>query len=231
MNPHYLERNVSHSRVRSSVSQHLLLSYNKSFAAVLRSQHEGKGVRCVAVWSVGRVNRAPAAPCCARACCASQQGTQGSRRRPLRLYFSSCRSGGTQAMALLAANPAVRELLVRPLAIRLGSLRRYIESASADAGGKAGSGALQRLPMTAPGVMPAPGSEGDLSGLPGAGGGGGGAAARAQRAATLRHLRSAALQHVLSGEAPPAAEERELETATTLRTLASVAMDLVKQLA
>lgn len=34
------------SSVRSSVQQHLLLSYNKSFAAVLRGQHEGKGIRC-----------------------------------------------------------------------------------------------------------------------------------------------------------------------------------------
>lgn len=29
----------------SSVKQHLLLSYNQSFAAVLRAQHAGKGLR------------------------------------------------------------------------------------------------------------------------------------------------------------------------------------------
>lgn len=38
------------------------------------------------------------------------------------------RSGGVEALALLTSNPAVRELLVRPLAIRMVSLRRYIHS-------------------------------------------------------------------------------------------------------
>lgn len=41
-------------------------------------------------------------------------------------------SGGAEAVALLAANPAVRELLVRPLAIRHASLRRYIQRSAAD---------------------------------------------------------------------------------------------------
>lgn len=37
---------MQRSSYRASISQHLLLSYNQSFAAILRSQHEGKGLRC-----------------------------------------------------------------------------------------------------------------------------------------------------------------------------------------
>ncbi|PRW59946.1 alpha beta-hydrolase [Chlorella sorokiniana] len=79
VNPSFLELNVQRSSYHASVSQHLLLSYNKSLAAILRGQHEGKSI-----------------------------------------------SGGVEAFALLTSNPAVRELLVRPLAIRMVSLRRYI---------------------------------------------------------------------------------------------------------
>ena len=43
-------------------------------------------------------------------------------------------SGGETAVALLAANPAVRELLLRPLAIRQASLRRYIAGACCPGG-------------------------------------------------------------------------------------------------
>lgn len=79
VNPSFLELNVQRSSYHASVSQHLLLSYNKSLAAILRGQHEGKSI-----------------------------------------------SGGVEAFAVLTSNPAVRELLVRPLAIRMVSLRRYI---------------------------------------------------------------------------------------------------------
>lgn len=41
----FLEHNVLRSAYRASVKQHLLLGYNKSFAAILRGQHEGKGLR------------------------------------------------------------------------------------------------------------------------------------------------------------------------------------------
>ncbi|KAL4458650.1 hypothetical protein ABPG75_013515 [Micractinium tetrahymenae] len=83
VNPSFLEHNVQRS-FSSSVKQHLLLSYNQSFAAVLRAQHAGKRL-----------------------------------------------SGGPQATALLAACPAVRELLVKPLAIRHASLKRFIFASGA----------------------------------------------------------------------------------------------------
>lgn len=41
----FLELNVQRSSYHASVSQHLLLSYNKSLAAILRGQHEGKSIR------------------------------------------------------------------------------------------------------------------------------------------------------------------------------------------
>lgn len=48
-------------------------------------------------------------------------------------------SGGAQAVALLAANSAVRELLTRPLAIRHASLRRYIKSGASASPGTSGA--------------------------------------------------------------------------------------------
>lgn len=57
-------------------------------------------------------------------------------------------------MALLAANPAVRELLVRPLEIRLRSLRRYLgTSAGSDSQPAA---ALPAAEVAAVAVMGAP---------------------------------------------------------------------------
>lgn len=89
--PSFLEHSVQRS-FSSSVKQHLLLSYNQSFAAVLRAQHAGKGLR-----------------------------------------------GGPQAVALLAARPAVRELLVKPLAIRHASLKRFIHASGASCSASAAS--------------------------------------------------------------------------------------------
>ncbi|KAL4429353.1 hypothetical protein ABPG77_005127 [Micractinium sp. CCAP 211/92] len=94
VNPSFLEHSVQRS-FSSSVKQHLLISYNQSFAAVLRAQHAGKGL-----------------------------------------------SGGHQALALLAASPAVRELLVKPLAIRHASLKRFIYASGAS--GTAGAGQTAR---------------------------------------------------------------------------------------
>lgn len=42
--PGFLERNVQRT-LTHSVKQHLLVSYHRSFAAVLRGQHTGKGLR------------------------------------------------------------------------------------------------------------------------------------------------------------------------------------------
>ncbi len=53
--PGFLELNVQRSSYHASVSQHLLLSYNKSLAAILRGQHEGKSIRwgCRCRWGCG----------------------------------------------------------------------------------------------------------------------------------------------------------------------------------
>jgi hypothetical protein len=48
----FLEHSVQRT-YRASIKQHLLLSYNQSFAAILRGQHEGKGLRCGGVWGAG----------------------------------------------------------------------------------------------------------------------------------------------------------------------------------
>ena len=73
-------------------------------------------------------------------------------------------------MALLAANPAVRELLIKPLAIRQASLLRYTgasggSAANAAAGRPKGS---RRLPAAAAAATVAPQVVVASAGLPGA---------------------------------------------------------------
>lgn len=61
----------------------------------------------------------------------------------------ACCSGGDQATAQLAACPAVRELLVKPLAIRHASLKRFIF-----AGGASGTAGAAQAPRTSPFDVP-----------------------------------------------------------------------------
>lgn len=74
-------------------------------------------------------------------------------------------------MALLAANPAVRELLIKPLAIRQASLLRYTGAASGAAGrpkrplpaaAAVSAAAAPQVVVAGAGLLP--GAEADLSG-------------------------------------------------------------------
>ena len=172
----FLEHRAHRSSVRSSVAQHLLTAYNASLAAVLRGQHEGKGTRCARrpparVWGAPCVGRTRCgahlvwgAPCVGRPLCAATAlfllgctswclpGSVGlllthAHAKPARPR----NSGGPQAMALLAAHPATRELLLRPLAIRPQSLRRFLVGAAPAAAAAAGAAGVDHEGLGAAG--------------------------------------------------------------------------------
>lgn len=146
----------------SSVKQHLLLSYNQSFAAVLRAQHAGKVLR----WANTRCGGLEYPGIVLQGWLAARQDRR--QRTPMlpgpALSFvpwsivhhccSRC-SGGPQATALLAACPAVRELLLKPLAIRHASLKRFIlASGGSDTRGTAGAAGAGQMPRPSPFDMP-----------------------------------------------------------------------------
>lgn len=168
------------------MAQHLLLSYNKSFAAILRGQHQGKGVR----WA-GQPAGQPAAGAglgkrrLAHPTPAGPHAATRPFRRPSPRPAFPC-SGGAQAMTLLSSNPAVRELLVRPLAIRMVSLRRYIDQSMQSVGSLPKPPPAKATSKVTPEAMAAAAgpSAADLSGMDAAdvdsiGALGGGAAAEA----------------------------------------------------
>lgn len=149
----FLEHRAHRSSLRSSVAQHLLTAYNASLAAVLRGQCEGKGITCVRAHG-GRGTCTAPLPLVAWPLGCRHAPSPGSPLLPPLL----CNSGGPQALVLLAANPATRELLVRPLAIRPQSLRRYLGSSSAAAAPPPGPTTLG-VPETMEVVVEAPASD------------------------------------------------------------------------